>query len=114
MIEQGFIKPGDFNLNILQSPTEYRIDILPQPIKQRFADEFQAHIDWLKPQDTMGRAWGGFEGAVKFMLAQDRTDRLPDFWRTASDLDWSRNERITDAVPELLELIEYKPEGCRV
>lgn len=114
MIEQGFIKPGDFNLNILQSPTEYRIDILPQPIKQRFADEFQAHIDWLKPQDTMGRAWGGFEGAVRFMLAQDRTDRLPDFWRTASDLDWSRNERITDAVPELLELIEYKPEGCRV
>jgi organic radical activating enzyme len=114
MIEQGFIKPGDFNLNILQSPTEYRIDALPQPIKDRFAAQFQQHIDWLKPQDTMGRAWGGFEGAVKFMLAQDRTDRLPDFWRTASDLDWSRNERITDAVPELLELIEYKPEGCRV
>lgn len=114
MVESGYIKPGDFNLNILQSPPEYRIDILPAHIKQRFVEQFNEHIEWLKSLDSMGRAWGGFEGAVKFMLAQDRSDLLPDFWRTASDLDWSRRERILDAVPELSELLSYKPAGCRV
>jgi organic radical activating enzyme len=114
MVEQNFIKPGDFNLNILQSPAEYRIDILPTEIKEYFKDQFQQHIEWLRTQDQLQRATGGFEAAVKFMMAQDRTDLLPDFWETTSDLDWSRNERLIDAVPELAQLLKYKPEHTRV
>ena len=33
MIDQGFIQPKDFNLNILQGPRSYRIDLLPHDIK---------------------------------------------------------------------------------
>jgi hypothetical protein len=83
-------------------------------IKQRFVAEFEAHIEWLRPLDPMQRATGGFEAAIKFMLAQDRTQLLTDFWETASDLDWSRNERLIDAVPELAEIIQYKPAHTRV
>jgi len=114
MVDQGFIRPGDFNLNILQSPLEYRIDILPQEIKLKFQQQFQQHIEWLRDRDPMQRATGGFEGAIKFMMAQDRSDLLPVFWETASDLDWSRNERIIDAVPELVEILQYKPAHTRV
>jgi hypothetical protein len=114
MVDQNFIRAGDFNLNILQSPLEYRIDVLPDDIKQRFRSEFEAHIEWLRPQDTLQRATGGFEAAIKFMMAQDRTALLTDFWETASDLDWSRNERLIDAVPELAEIIQYKPAHTRV
>jgi hypothetical protein len=62
----------------------------------------------------MQRATGGFEGAVKFMLAQDKSALLTDFWETASDLDWSRKESIVAAVPELAELLPYKPHWTRV
>lgn len=101
-------------MNILQSPQEYRIDILPLEIKQEFAQQFQQHIDWLRERDSMQRATGGFEAAIKFMMAQDRSDLLPEFWETASDLDWSRNERIVNAVPELARIQQYKPAHTRV
>lgn len=114
MIDQGFIRPGDFNLNILQSPQEYRIDILPLEIKKQFETEFLQHIEWLKPQDQLQRATGGFEAAIKFMMAQDKSELLPEFWETASDLDWSRNERIINAVPELARILQYKPAHTRV
>lgn len=114
MVDQGFIRPGDFNLNILQSPQEYRIDILPQNTKLRFQQQFQNHIEWLRDRDPMQRATGGFEAAIKFMMAQDRSNLLPMFWETASDLDWSRNERIINVVPELEEILQFKPAGTRV
>jgi MoaA/NifB/PqqE/SkfB family radical SAM enzyme len=114
MVEQGFITAKDFNLNILQSPQEYRIDILPLEIKERFKQQFEQHIEWLQEHDTMQRATGGFEGAIKFMMAQDKSALLTDFWETASDLDWSRNERIIAVVPELAELLSYKPTWTRV
>jgi len=114
MVEQGFIRAKDFNLNILQSPQEYRIDILPQEIKERFKQQFEQHLEWLREHDDMQRASGGFEGAIKFMMAQDKSALLTDFWETASDLDWSRNERIIAVVPELAEILSYKPTGTRV
>lgn len=114
MVDQGFIRPGDFNLNILQSPQEYRIDILPMDIKQEFKKQFEEHISWLAPQDPLQRATGGFEAAIKFMMSQDRSDLLGEFWETASDLDWSRNERIINAVPELSRILSYKPSHTRV
>jgi sulfatase maturation enzyme AslB (radical SAM superfamily) len=113
MVDQGFILPGDLNVNILQSPQEYRIDILPQHIKQRLSDKIQQHLEWLRPLDSMERATGGFEAAINFMMLQDRTDLLPDMWRAFCDLDWSRNENIVEVIPELSELLSFKPAGTR-
>lgn len=114
MVDQGFIRPGDFNLNILQSPQEYRIDILPEDIKQEFQKKFEDHISWLSPLDPLQRATGGFEAAIKFMRSQDRTILLQEFWKTATDLDWSRNESLIDTVPELERLSIFKPNHTRV
>jgi hypothetical protein len=114
MVDQGFIRPGDFNLNILQNPVEYRIDILPADIKQEFQQQFEQHIAWLSPQDALQRATGGFEAAIKFMLAQDQSHLLTNFWETATDLDWCRSESIVAAVPELERIIKYKPSWTRV
>lgn len=113
MIDQGFIQPKDFNLNILQGPKDYRIDILPMEIKQRFKKEFEDHINWLRPIDSIQRAVGGFEGAIKFMMATDNSHLLPDFWKTVNDLDWSRNESLLEVVPELKEIEQYRPANTR-
>jgi organic radical activating enzyme len=114
MVEQGFIRPGDMNLNILQGPKEYRIDILPHDIKLELKEKFERHLEWLRPLDHLNRAAGGFEAAIQFMMAQDRMDMLSQFWKITSDLDWSRNESILQTVPELERLLKYKPEGLRV
>jgi len=114
MIDQSFIEPKDFNLNILQGPAEYRIDVLPLELKLQFKQQFEEHIEWLRPRDPINRATGGFEGAVAFMMSTDNSKLLPDFWETVSDLDWSRNERLIKVVPELEQILKYKPAHTRV
>jgi organic radical activating enzyme len=113
MVESGFIAAKDFNLNILQGPNEYRIDMLPMSIKLKFKQEFENHIEWLRDQDPIQRAVGGFEGAVTFMMATDNSHMLPDFWRQVNEIDWSRKESLLSVVPELEQIIEYRPANAR-
>jgi radical SAM protein with 4Fe4S-binding SPASM domain len=110
MVEQGFIEAKDFNLNILQGPQDYRIDMLPLELKQQFKQDFEQHIKWLEPIDTIQRAVGGFRGAIEFMMTTDNQHLLPDFWRTVDDLDWCRNEQLIDVVPELQSIVQYRPD----
>jgi hypothetical protein len=107
MVEQGFIQAKDFNLNILQGPDYYRIDMLPLHLKEKFKQEFEEHIRWLEPIDTIHRAVGGFKGAVEFMLATDNSHLLPRFWEQTTELDWSRKESLISVVPELEEIKNY-------
>jgi hypothetical protein len=114
MVESDFIQAKDFNLNILQGPDNYRIDMLPRDIKLRFKQEFEEHIEWLKDKDPIHRAIGGFEGAITFMMATDNSHLLPNFWSTVNDLDWSRNEDLLSVVPELECIVQYRPVSNRI
>jgi len=114
MVDQGFIEAKDFNLNILQGPQDYRIDMLPADIKQQFKQQFEQHIEWLRPLDTIQRAVGGFEGAIQFMMSTDNSHLLGDFWDTVNDLDWSRNESLISVVPELASIVQYRRESSRI
>lgn len=113
MVESGFIRAQDLNVNILQGPTEYRIDILPLEIKLRLKQEFEEHIAWLRDRDPIQRATAGFEAAIEFMMATDNSARLGDFWYMITNLDWTRGESLMSAVPELAELLPYRPDNCR-
>lgn len=113
MVESGFIRAQDFNLNILQGPDYYRIDMLPMPIKLEFKQQFEQHIEWLQDKDTIQRAIGGFQGAIAFMMATDNSHLLPDFWNTVNDLDWSRNEDLLSIVPELKAIAEHRQPSRR-
>ena len=114
MVESGFIQAKDFNLNILQGPDNYRIDMLPMAIKLQFKQEFEQHIEWLQGKDTIHRAIGGFQGAIVFMMATDNSHLLPNFWKTVNDLDWSRSESLLSVVPELAAIVEYRPKDLRI
>jgi radical SAM protein with 4Fe4S-binding SPASM domain len=114
MIDQGLIEAKDFNLNILQGPKDYRIDMLPMDIKLKFKKQFENHIEYLKPIDTIQRAVGGFEAAISFMMATDNSHLLPDFWKTVNDLDWSRGESLIKVVPELQQIEQYRPQDTRI
>jgi sulfatase maturation enzyme AslB (radical SAM superfamily) len=92
---------------ILQGPDYYRIDMLPLHLKEKFKKEFEEHIRWLEPIDTIHRAVGGFKGAIEFMMATDNSHLLPRFWEQTTDLDWSRKESLISVVPELEEIKNY-------
>ena len=114
MVEQNFIEAKDFNLNILQGPELYRIDILPLEWKQHFKKDFEEHLQWLQDKDPIQRAIGGFEGAIQFMMANDNSHLLRDFWESVNDLDWSRSESLVEVVPELKALEHFRPPETRI
>ena len=105
-VNKGFLNPHDLNVNILQDPEYFRIDLLPHQYKVNVQEKYLEHIKWLKPLDKLTRATIGFESAIKFMMADDKTHLLPQFFDRTKKLDTIRNENILDAIPELGYLYE--------
>jgi radical SAM protein with 4Fe4S-binding SPASM domain len=103
-VEQGLIRAQDLNVNILQDPAHYRIDIAPAHYKAKLESRFQDHISWLADQDPLHRATQGFESAVAFMNATDNTHLVDTFWRKTHELDAIRKEQCLDVLPELKAL----------
>ena len=103
-VERGLIKPQDLNVNILQDPLHYRLDIAPIKYKQRLRIRYEEHLDWLRLHDPLQRASVGFESAVNFMMATDNTHLIDTFWRKTHELDAIRAESWSDVLPELIAL----------
>lgn len=103
-VNRGLIKPQDLNVNILQDPPFYRIDIAPMKYKQRLRMKYQEHIEWLRTQDPLQRATVGFESAIKFMMSTDNTHLIDTFWRKTHELDAIRSEQMLTIIPELTAL----------
>jgi len=101
-VQQGLIQPQDFNINILQDPAHYRIDIAPPDYKAHLESVYWSHLEWLKQVgDPLRRATQGFESAITFMNATDNSELIPQFWLKTRQLDAIRNESCLDIIPEL-------------
>lgn len=103
-VDRGLLKPQDLNVNILQNPNHYRIDIAPNSYKQKIKHKFEQHLEWLRPLDSLQRATVGFESAINFMMSTDNTQLLEKFWQKTQQLDEIRNENILEVIPELAAL----------
>jgi hypothetical protein len=100
-VEKGYIKPQDLNVNILQDPAHFRIDIAPIKYKQRIRMAYQEHLEWLRPLDPLNRATVGFESAINFLMATDNSALVPKFWSKTLELDAIRQEIVLEVIPEL-------------
>jgi len=103
--EVGLIRPQDLNVNILQDPAHYRIDIAPAEYKQRLIERYEEHLVWLRPLDPLQRATVGFESAIRFLQAQDNTALIDTFWRRTRELDQMRGQDLLKTIPELAALV---------
>jgi radical SAM protein with 4Fe4S-binding SPASM domain len=103
-VDQGLIGAQDLNVNILQDPAHYRIDIAPPVYKKKIQERFEQHLEWLRPLDRLQRATVGFESAIKFLNATDNSHLYSTFWTKTAELDRIRNERLLYAIPELSSL----------
>jgi organic radical activating enzyme len=103
-VEKGLLQAQDLNVNILQDPVHYRIDIATPEYKQQIKQKFEQHLEWLRPLDHLRRATVGFESAVNYMMSTDNTHLIPQFWAKTQQLDDIRKENILDIIPELAAL----------
>ena len=99
-VEQGLIKPQDFNFNLLQSPTWQRMDLLPLEYKEQIKEKYERHIKWLKAQDHLTRATKGFESALEWMFKRDKLDQLQWFFDNTRKYDKVRDETFVEVFPE--------------
>jgi len=102
-VQKGLLKHQDLNINILQDPMHYRIDIAPDHYKDKIRNKFQEHIEWLEGNDDLQRATNGFISAMNY-LEVNNTKYLDTFWQKTKQLDEIRNENIFDFIPELEEI----------
>jgi MoaA/NifB/PqqE/SkfB family radical SAM enzyme len=100
-VDLGFIQPQDLNVNILQDPAHYRIDIASKELKQQIKEKYQQHLDWLRPLDRLNRATVGFESALNFLDATDNSHLQLQFVQKTQQLDSIRKENILNYIPEL-------------
>jgi MoaA/NifB/PqqE/SkfB family radical SAM enzyme len=100
-VERGLIRAQDLNVNILQDPPHYRIDIATAEYKQLIQQKFNEHLQWLTDQDPLNRATVGFRSAINFMMTTDNSYLLPTFWDKTRQLDEIRRENIFDVIPEI-------------
>jgi radical SAM protein with 4Fe4S-binding SPASM domain len=105
-VDQGFLKPQDWNINILQGPDRDRIDVLPQIFKDQIKEKIEEHINWLSPQDHLKRATSGYQGILNFMQ-DDKSHLLKEFFRINDLSDTYRNERFVKVFPEYKDLRSY-------
>ena len=105
-VEQGLIKPEDFNYNLLQMPTWQRMDILPLEYKEQIKEKYTTHLKWLKEQDHLTRASKGYESALDWMFKKDNTRHLPWFFERTKKYDEVRNEKFIEVFPEWKELFD--------
>ena len=104
-IAKGFIKPQDLNMNMIQDPEHYRIDILPESIKKRVSIRYKEHIAMIKPLDHLGRATSGFESALSMMMSNDNTHMITKFKQITQQLDQRRRQKTIEIFPELKEIL---------
>ena len=103
-VDRGLIRAQDLNINILQDPVYYRIDIATAEYKAAIQEKYQQHLMWLNNQDSLKRATTGFESAIMFMNSNDHSSLIDTFWNKTNQLDSIRNEKCLDILPELAAL----------
>lgn len=102
-VDKGYIRPGDWYVNVLLNNMRFRMSILPPELKEEIKYKWQKHLKWLEPLDHIGRATEGYRNAIKF-LDDDHTHLLDEFKRFNAEFDQLRGENFADTFPELANI----------
>ena len=102
-VEAGYIKPGDWYMNVLLNNPRFRMSVLPTEFKEKIKNKWQRHLAWLEPLDHIGRATEGYKSAIKF-LDDDHTELWQEFKDFNTEFDKLREETFEDVFPELAKL----------
>lgn len=98
--EQGYIRADDFNVALLLNPAYQSVLNAPTKLKHKIIDRYQQHLNWLRIQDTTGRAVQGFTSIIELCKQSGHYD--PNiFWQEVRKLDQYHNTNLLETFPEL-------------
>ena len=103
---KGLINAQDLNVNILQDPLHYRIDMMPAEMNQRVKEKLEMHIERIRPFDKLKRGLDGLNSTINYMMADDKTKWLPVFVDLTHRLDKLRKQKTVDVFPALESLFD--------
>lgn len=116
MMENGYIDIDHICLNLLHTPDQYNVKILPFEVKKAVTAEINDHINWMKNDKVFLNNEGEYykekieqwESIVSFMNSEDWTNLIPKFIEKTEQLDEIRDEKLLDVFPELEVLYKHK------
>lgn len=105
VLENGFVAPENFHVNLLLDPVEYRIDVMPVELKKRVTNKLtKLRFYFLSLDHTYLKLARDIENILKFLNEQDLSAHLALFQESTARLDGLRHENFTKTFPELAEL----------
>jgi len=108
-VESGLLEVDNIRINILLDPTEMRLQILPDMLKDKLRKRYQEHIDWLNTfTEKPHNALSGFKNLLYFIEQKDYSDKIPMFKEITDRVDSVRNESFIETYPELKELYDVE------
>jgi hypothetical protein len=104
---------GIINLHLLYIPTFLSARILPQSDKEQLVKDFAEFKQWLwdnyRQDDNFWKdnpyGWKRWEGILKFIMAEDHSNLLPDFKEYTANLDSIRGTDAKEVLPELAHIL---------
>ena len=99
-VEQGFIQPGNFTLQLLVKPSYLSLKYSPPELRSQILDRYQQHIKWLQPLDQHGKSVQHYQSVIT-MLADCEPFDAENFWINTAALDNYHQNNLLSAYPEL-------------
>lgn len=104
-IENGWLGPNDFFLNILHNPSFYNVQNLPKNMKADAEEKLSKHIDYLKnkfPDHDLTPVINTINNSINYMNGSDTNEEeLIELVKQTELLDKVRNESTKELFPEL-------------
>lgn len=104
-VTNGLISPENFNLGLLESPKYLNVSFAPTELKNKIQKKYIEHLEWLKPNDALGRATYGFESAISFIKNNNETFDKDAFWKNIKIFDNYYKNDLLKTFPELIDLL---------
>ena len=103
--ERGWIKDQGSLINPLLTPGYLRIQMLPEPMKDRLREKYNTAQEWMdantKNKDKR------YDSLIKFLDEADYSHKIKEWFKTTEKLDKLRNENWREVFPELADLEKY-------
>jgi len=101
--EKGLITPDQFEIGLLFEPVHFGINTAPESLKNQIRKKYQKHLEWLRPNDQLGRATHGFQSVLNQLETPGNFDK-DTFWREIHTLDHMYKLNFDKVFPELKDL----------
>ena len=110
MVEECGMKVDALYINMLTGPDIYRVHVLPKEFKEKAKKKYRNHIKWLGRGHKEGKfeyvdfAVRLFNHAIEFVMKEDYSSHLKEFYEETKTLDKLRGECFEDVFTEYKNL----------